>query len=69
MACENLTNKYYVMVMKFSGYLPLHEDTSAFDFGYYVMVMKFSGYLPLHEDTSAFDFGPDRSIPLAGHAP
>jgi len=31
--------------------------------------MKFSGHLPLHEDTSAIDLGPDRSIPLAGHAP
>jgi len=31
--------------------------------------MKFSGYFLLYEDTSAIDFGPDRSIPLAGHAP
>jgi len=44
MACENLSN-------------------------YYPTVMKFSGYLLLYEDTSAFDFGPERSIPLAGHAP
>jgi len=42
MACENLSNP---------------------------IVMKFSGYLLLYEDTSAFDFGPERSIPLAGHAP
>jgi len=32
MACENLS-KYYPIVMKCSGYLPLYEDTSAFDFG------------------------------------
>jgi len=32
MACENLSN-YYQIVMKFSGYLPLHKDTSAIDFG------------------------------------
>jgi len=31
MACENLSN-YYRIVMKFSGYLLLYEDTSAFDF-------------------------------------
>jgi len=36
---------------------------------YYPIVMKFPGYLPLYEDTSAIEFGPDRSIPLAGHAP
>jgi len=36
---------------------------------YYPIVMKLSGYLLLYEDTSAMDFGPDRSIPLAGHAP
>jgi len=36
---------------------------------YYPIVMKFSGYLLLYEDTSAIDFGPNRSIPLAGHAP
>jgi len=38
---------------------------------YYPIVMKFSGYFLflLYEDTSAVDFGPDRSIPLAGHAP
>jgi len=35
---------------------------------YYPIIMKFSGYLLL-QDTSAIDFGPDRSIPLAGHAP
>ena len=44
MACENLSN-------------------------YYPIVMKFSGYLLLYEDTSAIDFGPNRSIPLAAHAP
>ena len=32
MACENLSN-YYQIVMKFSGYLLLYEDTSAVDFG------------------------------------
>jgi len=34
MVCENLSS-YYPTVMKFSGYryLPLYEDTSAFDFG------------------------------------
>jgi len=32
MACENLSN-YYRIVMKFSGYLLLYEDTSAIDFG------------------------------------
>ena len=32
MACENLS-KYYPIVMKFSGYLPLYKDTSAIDFG------------------------------------
>ena len=32
MTCENLSN-YYPIVMKFSGYLLLYEDTSAFDFG------------------------------------
>jgi len=32
MACENLSN-YYPIVMKFSGYLLLWEDTSAIDFG------------------------------------
>ena len=32
MACENLNN-YYQIVMKFSGYLLLYEDTSAIDFG------------------------------------
>jgi len=32
MACENLSN-YYPIVMKFSGYLLLQEDTSAIDFG------------------------------------
>jgi len=32
MACENLSN-YYPIVMKVSGYLLLHEDTSAIDFG------------------------------------
>jgi len=32
MACENLGN-YYQIVMKFSGYLLLYEDTSAIDFG------------------------------------
>jgi len=32
MACENLSN-YYRIVMKFSGYLLLHEHTSAIDFG------------------------------------
>jgi len=32
MACENLSN-YYLIVMKFSGYLPLYKDTSAIDFG------------------------------------
>jgi len=31
--------------------------------------MKFSRYPLLLEDTSAIDFEPDRSIPLAGHAP
>ena len=36
---------------------------------YYPIVMKFSGYLPLYKDTRDIDFGPDRSIPLAGHAP
>ena len=36
---------------------------------YYPIVMKFPGYLLLYEDTSTIDFGPDRSIPLAGHAP
>ena len=33
MACENLSN-YYAIVMKFSGYLFLYEDTSAIDFGH-----------------------------------
>ena len=32
MACENLSN-YYPIIMKFSGYLLLYEDTSAIDFG------------------------------------
>jgi len=32
MACENLSN-YYTIIMKFSGYLLLYEDTSAIDFG------------------------------------
>jgi len=32
MACENL-GIYYQIVMKFSGYLLLYEDTSAIDFG------------------------------------
>ena len=32
MACENLS-KYYPIVMKFSGYLPLYKDKSAFHFG------------------------------------
>ena len=32
MAFENLSN-YYPIVMKFSGYLPLYEDTSAIDIG------------------------------------
>jgi len=32
MACENLGN-YFSIVMKFSGYLLLQEDTSAIDFG------------------------------------
>jgi len=32
MACENLS-KYYPIVMKFLGYLPLYKDTSAIDFG------------------------------------
>ena len=32
MACENLSH-YYHIVMKFSGYLLLYEDTSAIDFG------------------------------------
>ena len=31
MACENLSI-YYPIVMKFSGYLFLYEDTSAIDF-------------------------------------
>jgi len=32
MACENLSN-YYQIVLKFSGYLLLYEDTSVIDFG------------------------------------
>jgi len=32
MVCENLSN-YYPIIMKFSGYLLLYEDTSAIDFG------------------------------------
>ena len=32
MACENLYS-HYPIVMKFSGYLLLYEDTSAIDFG------------------------------------
>ena len=32
MACENLSN-YYQIVVKFSEYLLLYEDTSAIDFG------------------------------------
>jgi len=32
MACDNL-NKYFLIVMNFSGYLPSYEDTSATDFG------------------------------------
>jgi len=36
---------------------------------YYPIVMKFSGYLLLYKDTSAIGFEPDRSIPLAEHAP
>jgi len=32
MACENLSN-FDLIVMKFSGYLLLYEDTSAIDFG------------------------------------
>jgi len=36
---------------------------------YYPIIMKFSSYLLLERDTSAIDFGPNRSIPLAGHAP
>jgi len=35
----------------------------------YPIVMKFLGYLLLCEDTGAIYFGPNRSIPLAGHAP
>jgi len=31
MACENLS-KNYLIALKFSGYLPLHKDTSAIDF-------------------------------------
>jgi len=34
MACVNLS-KYYSIVMKFSGYLPLYKDTIAIDFGPY----------------------------------
>jgi len=36
---------------------------------YYSIAMKFSEYLLLYEDTGVIDFGPDRSTPLAGHAP
>jgi len=32
MACENLSN-YDPIIMKFSGYLLLHENTCAIDFG------------------------------------
>ena len=32
MTCQNLSN-YYLIVMKFSGYLLLYEDMSAIDFG------------------------------------
>jgi len=32
MTCENFS-KYYPIVMKFSGYLPLKKDTNAIDFG------------------------------------
>ena len=32
MACENLSN-YYPIVLKFSGYLLLYEDTNAIGFG------------------------------------
>ena len=32
MACETLSN-YHPIIMKFSGYLLLHENTSAIDFG------------------------------------
>ena len=32
-ACENLS-KYYPIVMKFSGHLPCHKETSAIDFGH-----------------------------------
>jgi len=32
MACENL-GYYHQIVLKFSGYLLLYEDTSAIDFG------------------------------------
>jgi len=32
MACDILSN-YYQIVMKFSGYLLVYEDTSAIDFG------------------------------------
>ena len=31
MASENLS-KYYPITIKFSGYIPLYEDTSAIDF-------------------------------------
>jgi len=31
MVCDNLS-KYFPIVMNFSGYLPLYEDTSAIDF-------------------------------------
>ena len=32
MACKNLS-KYHPIVRKLSGYLPLHDDTSAIEFG------------------------------------
>ena len=44
MACENLSN-YYPIVMKFSGYLLLYEDTSAVDFGPDLLI-PFAGHAP-----------------------
>jgi len=42
MACKNLS-KYYPIVMKFLGYLPVYKDTGAIDFGPETGQYPFSG--------------------------
>jgi len=44
MACENFSN-YYPIIMKFSGYLLLYENTSAIDFGLN-RVIPLAGHAP-----------------------